>query len=135
MQRSRARELVLFALYRAEFLPVILDEICEDEDPGDQRPYIESVYNGIVARRDEIDRLIGERTVGWRFDRLALLDRNILRIGVYELLYSEEVPPEVALDEAVELAKAYGTEQARGFINGILDRIWKEKRERDRAPG
>ncbi|MCI0479824.1 hypothetical protein L0Y59_04735, partial [Candidatus Uhrbacteria bacterium] len=72
MQRSRARELVLFALYRAEFLPVVLDEICEDEDPGDQRPYIESVYHGIVARRDEIDRMIGERTVGWRFERLAL---------------------------------------------------------------
>jgi N utilization substance protein B len=79
--------------------------------------------------------MIGERTVGWRFERLALLDRNILRIGVYELLYSEDVPAEVALNEAVELAKSYGTEQARGFINGILDRIWKEKRERENASG
>ncbi|MGD9676405.1 MAG: transcription antitermination factor NusB [Candidatus Bipolaricaulia bacterium] len=131
MQRSRARELVLFALYRAEFLPVDIEEAWEDEDPGDQRSYIESAYRGITDRRQEIDRLIGERTVGWRFDRLALLDRNILRIGVYELLYSSDVPPEVALDEAVELAKTYGTEQARGFINGILDRIWKERRERE----
>lgn len=131
MQRSRARELVLFALYRAEFLPVVLEDVWEDEDPGDQRPYIEEIYNGILACHDDIDRRIGERAVGWRFERLALLDRNILRIGVYELLHSTDVPPEVALDEAVELAKTYGTEQARGYINGILDRIWKEKRERE----
>jgi len=73
--------------------------------------------------------LIGEKTIGWKFERLALLDRNILRLGVYELLYFDDVPPEVALDEAVELAKKFGTEQARKFINGILDRIWKEHRE------
>jgi N utilization substance protein B len=60
---------------------------------------------------------------------LALLDRNILRIGAYELLYADDIPAEVALDEAVELAKKYGTEPARGYINGILDRIWKEHGE------
>lgn len=87
MHRSRARELVLFALYRSEFLPVSLDELWEDEDPGDQREYIESVYAGVRARQEDLDRLIGARTVGWRFERLALLDRNILRLGVYELLY------------------------------------------------
>ena len=101
----------------------------EETDPEDQRAYIETVYNGIRDRQDEIDQLIGEKTIGWKFERLALLDRNILRIGVYELLYFDDVPPEVALDEAVELAKKFGTEQARKFINGILDRIWKEHRE------
>jgi N utilization substance protein B len=136
MQRTRARELVLFALYRLEYVPTSLDELLEDldEDPGDQRQYLTDLIDGISSRRDEIDRLIGERTVGWRFDRLALLDRNILRIGVFELLYyDDDVPPEVAIDEAVELAKRYGTDQARGFINGILDRIWKEQREREAA--
>jgi N utilization substance protein B len=136
MQRTRARELVLFALYRLEYVPTSLDELLEDldEDPGDQRQYLTDLIDGISSRRDEIDRLIGERTVGWRFDRLALLDRNILRIGVFELLYYyDDVPPEVAIDEAVELAKRYGTDQARGFINGILDRIWKEQREREAA--
>jgi len=130
MQRSRAREVVLFALFRSEFLPVSLDDIFEEEDPGDQKEYVESIYHGVVEKRDALDRMIGGRTVGWRFERLALLDRNILRIGVYELLYRDDVPAEVAMDEAVELAKKYGTEQAPSFINGILDRIWKEERER-----
>jgi transcription antitermination protein NusB len=130
MQRREARELLLAALYRCEFLPVTLDEVFEDNDPGNQRSYIETAFHGIREHQTEIDRMLGEKTVGWRFERLALLDRNILRIGVFELLYLDEVPAEVALDEAVELAKKYGTEQARKFINGILDRVWKEQRER-----
>ena len=130
MQRREARELLLSALYRCEFIPATLDEVFEDTDPADQREYIETVFNGIRDRQPEIDHMLGEKTVGWKFERLALLDRNILRIGVYELLYFDDVPPEVALDQAVELAKKFGTEQARKFINGILDRIWKEHRER-----
>jgi len=129
MQRREARELLLSALYRCEFLPAALEELLEETDPEDQRSYIETVFNGIRERQPEIDRMLGEKTVGWRFERLALLDRNILRLGVYELLYFDDVPPEVALDEAIELAKKYGTEQARKFINGILDRIWKEHRD------
>ncbi len=133
MQRTRARELVLFALYQKEFVPVSLDDALEGEDPGDQREYIEGVYAGVGAHREELDRLIGARTVGWRFERLALLDRNILRIGVYELLHRADVPAEVAMNEAVELAKKYGTEQAQSFINGILDRIWRDERDRATA--
>ena len=132
MQRREARELLLSALYRCEFLPAALEELLEETDPEDQRSYIETIFSGIRERQPEIDRMLGEKTIGWRFDRLALLDRNILRLGVYELLYSDDVPPEVALDEAIELAKKFGTEQARKFINGILDRIWKE--HRDGAP-
>ena len=129
MQRREARELLLTALYRCEFLPAALEELFEETDPEDQRDYIEAVFNGIRERQPEIDRMLGEKTIGWKFERLALLDRNILRLGVYELLYFDDVPPEVALDEAVELAKKFGTEQARKFINGILDRIWKEQRD------
>ncbi len=130
MQRREAREFLLSALYRCEFLPATLEELFEETDPADQREYIEEIFNGIRERQPEIDHMLGEKTIGWKFERLALLDRNILRIGVYELLYFDDVPPEVALDQAVELAKKFGTEQARKFINGILDRIWKEHRER-----
>lgn len=126
MRRREAREFLLAALYRREHVDAPLDEMLAEVEPGDQRDYIETVFEGILERLDEIDRMIGERTVGWRFERLALIDRNILRLGVYELLYLDEVPPEVAMDEAVELAKKFGTEQARSFVNGILDRIWKE---------
>lgn len=130
MHRTRARELVLFALYRSEFLPVSLDEVLDEEDSGDQANYLTDVLDGVNARRAELDAIIGARTVGWRFDRLALLDRNILRLGVYELLYRDDVPAEVAMNEAVELAKKYGTEQAQSFINGILDRVWRDERDR-----
>jgi len=126
MQRREAREFVLTALYRREFTDASLEEMLEGRDPGDQRHYIETLFHGVLDRRGELDRMIGERTAGWRFDRLALLDRNILRIGVYEILHLPDVPAEVAIDEAVELAKMYGTDPARAFINGILDRIWKE---------
>jgi len=129
MQRREAREFLLSALYRCEFLPATLEDMFEETDPADQREYIEEIFNGIREQQPEIDHMLGEKTVGWKFERLALLDRNILRIGVYELLYFDDVPPEVALDQAVELAKKFGTEQARTFINGILDRIWKEHRE------
>ncbi len=130
MQRRTARELLLSALYRCEFLSTTLAEVFEDTDPEDQRAYIESTFEGINDHRVAIDRMLADKTIGWKFERLALLDRNILRIGVYELLYADDIPPEVALDEAVELAKKYGTEPARAYINGILDRIWRENRAR-----
>lgn len=129
MQRREAREFLLTALYRREHVDASLAEMLAEVKPGDQRDYIATVFEGISDRLEELDRMIGERTVGWRFERLALIDRNILRLGVYELLFLGEVPPEVAMDEAVELAKKFGTEQARSFINGILDRIWKEHGE------
>jgi len=131
MQRREAREFLLTALYQREFTGMDLaDFISETEtDPGDQLGYIQSSFQHILERQPELDQMLGERTVGWRFERLALIDRNILRIGLYELLHNEDVPPEVAMDEAVELAKRFGTDRAREFVNGILDRIWKDVQE------
>jgi N utilization substance protein B len=85
------------------------------------------VLEGIEAHQEEIDHLVEERAEGWRLERLYSVDRNILRLAIYELLYREDVPPEVVIDEAVELAKKYGTERSPAFINGILDRVLKEK--------
>ncbi|MGB2983456.1 MAG: transcription antitermination factor NusB [Candidatus Bipolaricaulia bacterium] len=133
MQRREAREFVLSALYQREFTGAELAELLEDAAPGGQADYIQSTFQGILDRRDEIDAMIGARTVGWRFERLALIDRNILRIGVFELLFCEDVPAEVAMDEAVELSKKFGTEKARLFVNGILDRIWQDEKTRDKA--
>jgi N utilization substance protein B len=130
MQRREAREFILSALYQREFTHVELASLLEEVDPGDQVGYIASTFRGILDRQPEIDGMIAERTVGWRFERLALIDRNILRIGVSELLYNDDVPAEVAMDEAVELAKKFGTDQARLFVNGILDRIWQDAKER-----
>lgn len=135
MQRREAREFLLTALYQREFTGMCLaDFIAETEtDVGDQGDYIALSFDGILARQPELDEMLGERTVGWRFERLALIDRNILRIGVFELLHNDDVPPEVAMDEAVELAKRFGTDRAREFVNGILDRIWKDVQEGTQA--
>ena len=133
MHRREAREFLLNALYQQEFVERSISEMLSEIDPGDQRDYIEQVFSGITAYRDEIDDLIGQHTVGWRFERLALIDRNILRLGIFELLYLPSIPPEVAINESVELCKKYGTERARVFVNGILDRIWKETRDEESA--
>ena len=133
MQRREAREFLLSALYQQEFVERSISEILVEIDPGDQRDYIEQGFIGITAHRAEIDDLIGQHTVGWRFERLALIDRNILRLGVFELLYLPSIPPEVAINESVELCKKYGTERAQVFVNGILDRIWKETKDEESA--
>jgi len=121
MRRRRARELILRALFQRDFV----GEEGELERPTD--PYVSEVLEGIEAHRPKIDRLIEERAEGWPLERLHSVDRNILRLAIYELLYREDIPPEVAINEAVELAKKYGTERSPAFINGILDRILKEK--------
>lgn len=121
MKRRQAREQVLRALFQRDFL----GELDPEEQPQDE--YARTVLEGIEAHRAEIDLLIEERAEGWHLERLHAVDRNILRLAIYELLYRDDVPPEVAIDEAVELAKRYGTERSPAFINGILDHIYKER--------
>ena len=125
--RHQAREAVLRCLYRREFFDLPPEELLAEEDLKGEVAFAEALLRGVIERQPEIDSLIDRRALGWGLDRLSLVDRNILRIGLYELLYGD-TPPEVAIDEAVELAKTYGTEKAPAFINGILDRVWKEER-------
>jgi transcription antitermination protein NusB len=87
------------------------------------RPYTLDLVQGIVRNRDHIDSLIGQCAKNWRLERIALTDRNLLRIGVFEMLYCEDVPDQVAINEAVEIAKRYGSEESPAFINGILDAV------------
>ena len=128
MQRREARELVLHILYEREFIDTPLAEMISERDAGDQRQYLEQTLNGVVERIADLDKTIDQYALGWRVERLAVLDRNILRLGLYELLHAQEIPAELAIDEAVELAKKYGTDNAPSFINGILDRVWKDAR-------
>ena len=128
MHRSEARELVLQLLYEREFVDKPLAEMVYEHDPEDQREYMEETLRGITDRLADLDQLIDRYAIGWRVERLAVLDRNILRLGLYELLHAPDIPAEVAIDEAVELSKKYGTEHAQSYINGILDRAWKDTR-------
>jgi len=120
---------LLKLLFQRDFRPVSLEELLAEDSLGDQEDYVRQTLQGIIEHQEEIDRLIAEKAVGWRLERLVSVDRNILRLGIYELLYSD-IPGEVAINEAVELSKKYSTEHSHIFINGILDRIWKEHRER-----
>lgn len=87
------------------------------------RPYTFELLRGILLNRDHIDGLIGQCAKNWRFERIAITDKNLLRIGVFEMLYCEDVPDQVAINEAVEIAKRYGSEESPAFINGILDAV------------
>ncbi len=86
-------------------------------------PFLERLVDGVVAHYQEIDRLIEQYSEHWRLGRIAPIDRNILRIAIFELVYCDEIPPKVTLNEAVELGKEYGSDESGSFINGILDRV------------
>jgi N utilization substance protein B len=88
--------------------------------------FVERLVLGVREHLQEIDRLIEQYSKNWRLDRMTIIDRNILRMASYELLYCEEIPPKVTLNEAIDLGKRYGSEDSGSFINGILDRIQNE---------
>jgi N utilization substance protein B len=98
------------------------------EFPGDAegRPYAESLVLGVVAEREDLDGRISRASEHWRINRMTRVDRNVLRIATWELLQTPDTPRAVILDEAVELAKRFGTEDSGAFVNGVLGRIADE---------
>ena len=136
--RRKARELALNALFQGEMTATSAVEnfplLCENFEINKKAiPYgRELVYGitdkwgeGINEKGEEINAKIAESAVNWRVSRMSVLDRNIIRLAAYEMMFKEEVPPRVAIDEAIELAKRYCAEDSPGFINGILDAILK----------
>src|SRR4051812_33525965 len=128
-RRTRGREIALQVLYQTEQNPGhAADEVRRFIDRrllGDKRlvEFAEALIAGVHANQPRIDALISEVAENWRLDRMAAIDRNILRLGAYEMLFCPEVPTKVAINEALELAKRYSTAQSSRFVNGILDRL------------
>jgi N utilization substance protein B len=91
------------------------------------RSYADCLVEGVLDHLDEIDRLIQEYTQHWSLERIAIVDRNVLRFAIYEILYREEIPAKVTINEAIEITKKYGDQSSGAFVNGILDRIVKEE--------
>lgn len=89
----------------------------------DTKAYAEDCVAGVAARLAEIDDKIQGASLHWRLERMTRIDRNVLRLGAFELIARPDVPPAVIMDEAVELAKRYGTEESGAFVNGVLDRV------------
>ncbi len=129
MTRREAREAVFGLVFETEFhnrenYCEIYELACEDRDIADDE-YIRSTYFGICEHIEDIDKIIGKHSNGWRANRLAFVSRSIIRLAVYELLYVKEIPANVSINEAVELAKKYDDEKARAFINGVLNSVYK----------
>jgi len=94
----------------------------EDADP-EGRPYADAVVRGVADNLEAIDKRVSAASQNWRLERMSRVDRNLLRLGTWELLFRADVPRAVILDEAVELAKSFGTDESSAFVNGVLDRI------------
>ncbi|HBG45712.1 MAG TPA: transcription antitermination factor NusB [Deltaproteobacteria bacterium] len=128
--RRKARETALQILYKidmSEGAPSVEGLDGGPLAPGTEaRRYCDELVAGVTSRLDEINRTIEAHSENWTIERMAIVDRNILRIAVYELLYSKDVPYKVVIDEAVELAKRYGTEESGAFVNGIIDKVRKK---------
>ena len=106
-------------------------------DPADpsEVEFAETLIEGVSSRLEHVDQQIEQASVNWRLSRMPLVDRNILRIATYELLMSKDVPASVSINEAVELAKAYGDKDSRAFVNGILDRVAQQTGRGGRGKG
>jgi N utilization substance protein B len=126
--RSTAREAALQMLFALDTTGNDVDQTIYDywrETPGDPegKAYANELVTGVMSVINDLDSRIGGASAHWRVERMTRVDRNVLRLGVYELLYRLDVPRAVALDEAVELAKRFGAEDSGAFVNGVLDQV------------
>ncbi|MEE3055224.1 MAG: transcription antitermination factor NusB [Planctomycetota bacterium] len=128
--RTLAREIALQALFQQDLAgddPQKISELlAEATEDSREREYARSLALGVLENRQDLDRRIVEVTNNWKLDRIAAVDRAILRLGLYELLEMDEVPPKVVINESVELAKKFSTAKSGSFVNGVLDRIYQD---------
>ncbi len=144
--RHLARSVAMQALYEWDFkgrsddlLPAILEHTIKEFGDGIEEPeFIVLLVKGTLGHVEEIDRIIERAAPQWPIDQIAMVDRNVLRLGLYELMWGDRdaVPPKVAINEAIELAKSFGGESSGRFINGVLGTVYKEMGEpgKDDAP-
>jgi len=126
--RRRAREMALQILYGLDINPGDPETACGDLDgwsdlEADSRDFVSDLVQGAWDRRSEIDQVIADASIKWDVGRMAVVDRNLLRLATYEMMAHRDTPARVVLNEAIEMAKNYGGEESGNFINGVLDRI------------
>jgi transcription antitermination protein NusB len=132
--RTRARKRALDILFEADLRDAppleVLGAHREGRTRAGQPPlneYVALLVEGVTANRERIDELLSTYAIGWTLDRMPAVDRTLLRLGAYELLWRDDVPDAVAIDEAVELATALSTDESPGFVNGLLARLLELK--------
>jgi N utilization substance protein B len=135
-KRSRAREVVLQVLYEDDMNPdrsmaasdqFLRQRLNQDEELVE---FATRLLSGVRRNRAELDTMLTQRAENWSLERMAVTDRNVLRLGAFEILFAD-TPDRVAINEAVELAKRFGAKQSAQFVNGILDRFLREARQRE----
>ena len=128
-KRRQARELAIQVLFHLEFNPgnpdEVFDLICENfSSQKSSMPFSRQLVTGVCEKKVSLDELIGRSSRNWRLERMSRLDRCILRLAAFEILFMEDIPPKVSIDEALEIGKKFGSENSGSFINGILDNIY-----------
>jgi N utilization substance protein B len=126
--RRRSREMVIQVLYQADMTAVPLSEAFQVfcghfGGPEDIRMFAYELVSGVEEHREVIDHLISRFSEHWRLGRMTIVDRNIIRMAVFEFLYRPDIPAKVSINEAVDLGKKFGSEDSGAFINGVLDKI------------
>lgn len=135
-QRRKAREVALKVLYKLDILNIDSKEAVElfwnnFEAHEGVKEFSSLLIEGTWKNRGEIDSLISSYSENWSLARMSRVDKSILRMAVYELLYCNDIPPKVTLNEAIDLGKLYGSENSGAFINGILDALYAKLRKKD----
>ncbi len=135
-KRTQGRECALQILYQLEMNPGPLEDLITSfwkENPPaaeEVKKFAESLVHGCLEHQEELDRIIVKATEHWQLGRMAVIDRNILRFATYELLFLEDIPPKVTINEAVNLAKKFSQEESGKFVNGVLDKITHTEKTR-----
>ena len=137
-QRTQSRELALQTLYQLNFHPDVTstqssnvtDLFPERRSGAKIIEYAKELVDGYFKHRHQIDDIIRKCATNWKFERIALVDRAILQLAAYELLFCDDIPRAVAINEAVELAKKYGSAGSPSFVNGVLDKIASENKKK-----
>lgn len=131
MQRRLAREMVMKLIYQmdiqGEFSTDMVDRFIETLPEDEQNKYIREIAEKFIQNKDQIDQLVDENSKQWKLARIAKVDLSILRVAITEIQYDEDIPENVSINEAVELAKTFSSDESGSFINGILGSIMKNK--------
>jgi N utilization substance protein B len=138
-RRRKAREYALQMLFQIDLTDaapqLVFDQFWSNQEAEpDEREFAERLVQGVVAQRRELDRYIVGAADNWRVERMATVDRNILRVAIHELLDDEQTPPPVIIDEAIAVAKRFGSGESGSFINGVLDSI-RRQMDKERLDG
>jgi len=139
--RHLSRSIVMQSLYEWDFsgqkrdLKQVIEKNIKEFGPGlEDKTFVWQLINGVIKHLSDINKIIEKAAPEWPLEQITIVDRNVLRIGLYELLFAkkEEVPPKVAINEAIELAKSFGGESSGKFINGVLGTVYKEIEQKEK---